>query len=226
MNKAAILLGVVSVGLVVAMVMRSQRAGAQLEAAHANTASVSNQLSEAQVKLNHNEQLNTALKSQLSERDAGLGGLSNNVSQLRTSLTAARTETDAARAEIGPVNDRATAFAVERDGFSNRVSELETTLRTLEERAQSADERTAKVHRDLTAVSQQLAATQLEQRRLEKMLGDSEALQARLEEIRKAETVAKTPAPDGKPDYRFAARLAPDGTVSLEPPPYKKSEKK
>src|SRR6185295_16841160 len=101
MKKLVLLLIAISIGLVGALIVRSQRSNAQVEIAQKETTTISNQLSEVQIKLNHNERLNATFKSQLAERDAGVAGLSNNVADLRAKLAVSRAETEAARAEAG-----------------------------------------------------------------------------------------------------------------------------
>lgn len=217
MNKAVILLSTVSLALLATLVLRSQRAGAQLESAQREMSSVSNQLSEAQIKVNHQERMNAALQTRLGEREAGLAGLSNSVAQLRATLGQVRAELELARAEIPPAIARGEGFAAERDGFSNRVSEIAALLHEQAKQLREARERTVAVQSELAALSHRLAGEQAERTRLENLLTDPAALQARLAEARRAPAATEKAMSSRKPDYHLPLQLEADGSVVLAP---------
>lgn len=221
MKKVVILLSAICVALLVTLMTRSQRAAALLESAGKETLAVSNQLSEATIKLDHQERMNAVLKSQFAERDTALANLSNRAAQVRTTLVTTRTELEAARAEIPPAIARGNAFAAERDGFSNRVNEVEAVLRDQERQVREAREHTVAVQSELAAMSQRLASAELKQQEMVTRFADPAVLRQQLASLQRLEAAAQRPRTNGPPDYRYAARLAPDGSVSLEPPPRK-----
>ena len=153
MKKIVLLLVVACAALLATHVWRAKRADALLETAQKETLTVSNQLSETQMKVNHQERMNAALRSQLAERESNLADWSNTVAQLRATLATTRAALDTARAEIPPAIARSDTFAAERNGFSNRVQEVEATLRQQETQLREAREQTVAEQSELAAVS-------------------------------------------------------------------------
>ncbi len=217
MKKIVLLLVVVCAALLAALVLRAMRADALLESAQKETLTVSNQLSEAHMKVNHQERRNAALQSQLAERETSLAGWSNTVAQLRTALNANRTELDAARAEIPPAMARGQAFAAERDVFSNRVNEMEAAWREQTLQLQAARASAVAIQTEHAALSHAFAKEQADRVRLENLLKDRAALEVRLADARRLSSPTEKPKPGGKPDYHQALQLQPDGTVLLKP---------
>lgn len=216
MKKIVLLLVVACAALLPTHVWRAKRADALLETAQKETLTVSNQLSETQMKVNHQERMNAALRSQLAERESNLADWSNTVAQLRATLATTRAALDTARAEIPPAIARSDTFAAERNGFSNRVQEVEATLRQQETQLREAREQTVAEQSELAAVSHRLADERASRMRLESLLADPTALRAHLADARQR-AAAENARPSGRPDFHQRVQLLADGTVVLWP---------
>lgn len=223
MKKSVVLLGALSAALVVALVLRSQRSTNQIQSAQSEVAGISNQLSEAQLKLNHQERLNSSFKGQLEERDARLAQLSNTVAQIRADLARSRAESDAARQATQDSTEKANALAAERDALSNQVSELKLASQGQERSLREASGRVLAVESDLAAMSSKLASEQMQKQRLETMLKNPAALENQLETIRDWDYAAKSSRSNSSPNYRLPLQLQADGSVVLATPPPQKT---
>jgi chromosome segregation ATPase len=215
--KAILLLSALCVALLAMLFLRSHRAGAQLAAAQSAGLAWSNQWSEAQLKLNHQERVNGVLHTQVAERDTRLAAASNALAQAETNLTSARVDLQAARAALPPALARGAALAAERDGFSNRVRELEAALGDHERALGESRARAARLATELAALSHRLAEAQGERARLEQLLTDPQALQACLARARQPAATNATRTRTGGLDFRQPLTLRADGSVALLP---------
>jgi chromosome segregation ATPase len=223
MKKAVIFLSIISLALVAALFLRSQRADNQLESAQKEIVGISNQLSEAQIKLNHQERMNTSFKSQLEEREARVATLTNDLNQVRSSLTAARDQNAVVQQNLADLVARADALVAERDALSNQMNELELSAQEQERLLREAQVRVLTAETNSSALSQQLASEQAQKHHLEDVLKTPAALENQLQTLRTWDSAAKSPRTNGTPDYRLPLQLQADGSVTLAAPPEKNS---
>lgn len=224
MKQAVLLLSALCVALLAMLVVRSQRAGAQLAAAQTAGLSWSNQWSETQLKVNHQERMKGVLQDQVAERDARLTAVSNAMVLAQASLATARAELQAARAPLPAVLARNETVAAERDAFSNRVREVEAVSEAGDRALREARALAAAAEAERAALSQRLAAAQRERARLEQQLNDPQSLQAHLVQARIRLDTNSTGAVARRMDYRQPLTLQADGSVVLQPLPSPSSD--
>lgn len=218
MNKPAIVLGAAAVGLGVALVTSRQRAAADLDASLQATTTVSNQLSEVQLKLDHQERMNGVLKTHVQERDAVLTVWSNKLARVRTELAEASAAKSAAEAEIASGIERAQTLSLERDNYSNRIQELNAALADQERHLTGANQRAFEVETNLAELTHKIGDLELANGRLESQLADVRFLKGKLRSLETQAVLAKASESRSNLDYRLPVQLKPDGSVVLVRP--------
>ena len=104
MKKAVIALAILCIAFIGVMWRNHQAATGQLEGAAKEIGSLSNQLSTAEMKLNHQERMNTSLNSQLTNNAealaksaSSLAGAQKNINQSQVEIRTARDQAQSAR---------------------------------------------------------------------------------------------------------------------------------
>lgn len=216
MNKGVVILAVVFVGLLGLLWVSSERAANVLANSQQETLTCSNQLSEARLKLDHQERLTAALKAQLEECGVSFLQSSNQLLQLRGEIAAARTAQATTQAAVGNALAQSEAIAAARNDFSNRVMELELQLRETKALVQAAHERAFAAQTNQGALSQEVFAARAETEQWKRQWNDLAALQRQLKELSTPLTTSATNR-TATVDSRGRLLLQPDGSVVLAP---------
>jgi chromosome segregation ATPase len=217
MNKPAVALSIVAVGLVVALILSQRKAGQELTAAQTQIDSFSNRLAEAEMKVNHQEQMNAALGSAVTHRAEELTRAAGELAKARSQITQAQAETRNAQGETRAALAQLTTAQSGIDALSNQISELTRAMTEQEGRVRDARELQAAAEVRQQTLQQQLNVTSLEKDKYYRLLQDKEVLRGQIKQL------GNLPPPGSstnqvkysKPDYRLPLELQPDGSVRL-----------
>jgi chromosome segregation ATPase len=220
MKKAVIALAILCIAFIGVMWRNHQAATGQLEGAAKEIGSLSNQLSTAEMKLNHQERMNTSLNSQLTNNAealaksaSSLAGAQKNINQSQVEIRTARDQAQSAQSDLEAAKAAAAAL-------STQIEALNAELRAKETDVVKARAHTADAENNRQQLSQQLAQAQTEIDRLNNQLRNPALLRAQLEALEKRLAAAKNPPHDASEmDMLLNLELQPDGTVRIPPPP-------
>jgi chromosome segregation ATPase len=217
MNKPAVALAVVAVGLIGALFMSQRKASQELAAAQTQICSFSNRLAEAEMKVNHQEQMNAALGSTVSNRLEELTRAAGELAKARSQIAQSQAETRAAQAEARAALAKLTTAQGGMDALSNQIQELTRAMSDQEGRIREARELQAAAEARQQTLQQQLNLVSLEKDKYYRLLQDEEVLRGQIRQL------GKLPPPgsstnqvkSSRPNYRLPLELQPDGSVQL-----------
>jgi chromosome segregation ATPase len=197
-----------------------------LEAARKDAAAVSNQLTEASMKLNHYEQMVKVLELEVTNLTQTVHQFSNKVVELRGHLAEQQRQVIAAQTEV-PKRD------VRIFDLENKVQEQAAQIARLTAQLAEGNSRAPALEKQMAALEEQKNQWQTEAARLKhereellRLWDNAEALEARLKTV-DPQRLKKTTA---KVDKNTKLTLTSQGGVQLSPasalPPAKPQEKK
>lgn len=200
MKALIAVLGIIVALLAVALWKRDASARANIGTADAALAAVSNQLAEASVKLNHQEQLAAVAKAGLDERVRELAAISNTVATLRIDLEKARAEAVAARAGARDSETRVAAAEAQSADLTGKLEELNQQIRTLKVEFELARSNAAHLESALSALANEAESTKIEKLELARQWNDPRAVRLQLRRLQaKAKPLERHP--DGSVGY-------------------------
>jgi chromosome segregation ATPase len=217
MNKPAVVLAVVAVGLVGALVMSQRKAGQELTAAQTQIHSLSNRLAEAEMKVYHQEQMNAALGNTVTNRVEELTRAAGELAKARSQIARSQAETRAAQAETRAALAKLTTAQGGMDALSNQIQELTRAMSDQEGRIREARELQAAAEARQQEFQQQLNLVTQEKDKYYRLLQDKEVLRGQIKQL------GNLPPPgsstnqvkSSRPNYRLPLELQPDGSVRL-----------
>ena len=216
MNKPAIVLAVVAVGLIGALALSQRQAGQALAAAQTQITSFSNRLTEAEMKVNHQEQMNAALGRTVTNRAEELTRAAGELAKARTQISQAQTETRTAQAETRAALAKLTTAQSGLDALSNQVQELTRAMTEQEGRVREARELQAAAEARQQTLQQQLNVASLEKDKYYRLLQDKEVLRGQIKQLGNLPPAgSSTNQVRSRPNYRLPLELQPDGSVQL-----------
>jgi chromosome segregation ATPase len=215
MKSLVFFLALLCVGLIGIMVVRSRHAGGQLRAAQTENLSLSNRLADAEMKLNHQERMNSALGGNLTNRTEELNKREADLARMRSNLAQAHNETAMARDESTATLAKVQEAKAEIEVLTKQIAELSAENQTRERLVEEARTQleTARVER--AALSLQLADLQQTVNRLNYQLNNSDFLREQLEALPKANSSGTNQ--NARADLWQPLELLPDGSVRLVP---------
>jgi chromosome segregation ATPase len=183
MKALIAVLSIVIALLSVALWKRDASARANLGTADAALAAVSNQLAEAGVKLNHQEQLAAVAKASLDERVREQAAISNSVATLRTDLEKARAEAVAARVSARDSETRVAAAEAQSADLTGKLGDLNLQIPTLKLEFEQARSNAAHLESALSALANEAESTKIEKLELARQWNDPRAVRLQLRRL-------------------------------------------
>ncbi len=220
MKKAVIALGILCVALIGLMWRNHQAATGQLDQAAKEIGTLSNQLSTAEMKLNHQERLNGSLGSQLTNNVEALAKSASNLAAAQKNLTQSQAEIRTARQQAQATQSELESAKTGATALSGQIEELNRDLRAKGAEVVRALAQRADAENERQQALQELAQARGEIDRLNNQLRNPALLRAQLDALEKRLAAAKHPQYDTSDiDMRLNLELQPDGTVRIPPPP-------
>ena len=222
MKKAVVFLSTLSVALAAALWMNRRDAGNQIHRAETEISSLSNQLAEAEMKLNHQERMSLSLGSNLTNRTEELAKAASELAKVRTHLAQSQAETRAVQAELQHALSQAQAGQSQVSDLANRIEALTAEGRHKDAEVALARAQLAGVEDRLQALALQLGELQQQNDRMARQLRDPELLRAQIAALKKQQAAAAESQrmAGGHADYRLDLELLPDGNVEFVSPPF------
>jgi chromosome segregation ATPase len=220
MKKAVIALAVLCIALIGVMWRNHQAATGQLEGAAKEISSLSNRLSTAEMKLNHQERMNGSLNNQLTNNAEALAKSASSLAAAQKSINQSHAEIRAAQGQAQSAQSDLEAAKAAAASLSTQIDALNAELRAKETDVVKARANTADAENNRQQLSHQLAQAQSEIDRLNNQLRNPALLRAQLDALEKRFAAAKHPPHDvSELDMLLNLELQADGTVRIPPPP-------
>jgi chromosome segregation ATPase len=143
-------------------------------------AALSNRLAEANMKLNHQEQLAAVAQASLGERSREAVALSNAVSLLKPELARSLAGKKAAQSQAQELRDRIAAAETQSSGMADKLRESDAQVQSLTAALQKARTNEDRLESARAALANEAECLKIEKVELARQLNDPHALGLRL----------------------------------------------
>jgi peptidoglycan hydrolase CwlO-like protein len=190
-KSALITLGVVSVVLLVALIVRHANAVSQKKKDDATIAAQSNQVVQLTVELTENKQVITNLESDLTARRADILALSNNLVDVTTNLTYTQAALKVSQEEMAKRDAKIAELEAQNQSLEKQAVDLTNTLAALNVAIEDTKGKLAAAEGDKAALQKELKRLMGEKAELERKFNDLDVLRAQVKKIKQEVVVAR-----------------------------------
>lgn len=214
MRNAIVALGIVCVVLIGVTWYQHSSAAKELKAALAESARLSNQCEQVNLKLTDQTGVNTTLTTNLAKRGEELAAASNQIAKLKTSLAKAEEAAQAARLEIQECENRASGWETSHGELAQKANELRSSLDVVELEIAGVKKKLDASEGDRAFLLKGLKLLQAERDQLDRQFHDLAVVRAQFERLKNDKVINKRFA---SANTSLKVELQQDGSVRLVP---------
>ena len=218
-----IILVLVAVGLGIGLLVRHNQAVSEIKVADDKINTLSNTVKETQSKVDELKTVNMTLETNLSGRTRELESVSNEFVNVSATLAQAQADAkaaaEAAAAEMAKRDAKIAELQGQNDQMTSKMTELNTSLGTLEKLIADTEKKLAASEGDRTFLLRELKRLQMEKAELEKQFNDLAVLREQVNKLKDELSIARRVEWIRRGIYGVTAQKGAEALIKPVPPP-------